>query len=164
MTRDNKYKGENAMKQATYALALIAALLIGLATPSLAEDKAKEHRIAIQVDQNDPAVMNLVLNNVANLMEYYHSKGEQAQIEVVAYGPGLTMLRDDKSPVKPRLKAIKEGSFPSTVTFTACGNTMKAAEKVEGHSIPIVSQAGVVPAGVVRLTELQEQGWSYIRP
>jgi intracellular sulfur oxidation DsrE/DsrF family protein len=127
-------------------------------------EASKTHHIAIQVDQNDPALMNLVLNNVANLTEYYHSKGEQAQVEVVAYGPGLNMLRDDKSPVKDRLKRIKDGSFPSTVTFSACGNTKKGMEKAEGHPIAIVPEARVVPAGVVRLTELQEKGWSYIRP
>ena len=73
-----------------------------LATPVIAAENVKPHRIAIQVDQNDPALMNLVLNNVSNLTEYYHSKGEQVQIEVVAYGPGLNMFRDDKSPVKDR--------------------------------------------------------------
>jgi uncharacterized protein len=109
-------------------------------------------------------MMNLVLNNVSNLLKYYHSKGEEAQVEVVAYGPGLNMLRDDKSPVKDRLKRIKEGSFPSKVQFSACHNTMMGMEKKEGHPIPIVSEATIVPSGVVRLTELQEQGWSYIRP
>jgi intracellular sulfur oxidation DsrE/DsrF family protein len=141
----------------------VAAALV-LAAPAFAADNVKTHRIAIQVDQNDPALMNLVLNNVSNLMEYYHSKGEQAQIEVVAYGPGLNMLREDKSPVKERLKHIKDGSFPLSVSFSACGNTKKNMEKAEGHPITIIAQASVVPAGVVRLTELQEQGWSYIRP
>lgn len=108
--------------------------------------------------------MNLTLNNVSNILEYYHSKGEQAEVEVVAYGPGLNMLRDDKSPVKARLKSIQSGSFPSKVAYAACGNTMTNMEKAEGHAIPIVPEAKVVIAGVVRLTELQEQGWAYIRP
>ena len=142
---------------------LTIAIALMLAAPVFAAD-GKTHRIAIQVDQNDPALMNLVLNNVSNLMEYYHSKGEQAQIEVVAYGPGLNMFREDKSPVKDRIKSIKSGAFPSNVAFSACGNTQKGMEKAEGHPIPIIAEATVVPAGVVRLTELQEQGWSYIRP
>ena len=97
-----------------------------LRRPAIAADNAKTHRIVFQVDQNDPAVMNLMLNNVSNILEYYHSKGEQAEVEVVAYGPGLNMLRDDKSPVKARLKSIQSGSFPSKVAYSACGNTMKA--------------------------------------
>ena len=150
------------MKKIAGLLTIAVALI--LAAPAVAADNVKTHRIAIQVDQNDPALMNLVLNNVSNLMEYYHSKGEQAQIEVVAYGPGLNMFRDDKSPVKDRIKSIKSGAFPSKVAFSACGNTQKGMEKAEGHPIPIIAEATVVPAGVVRLTELQEQGWSYIRP
>ena len=150
------------MKKFAGLLTIAVALI--LAAPAFAADNVKTHRIAIQVDQNDPALMNLVLNNVSNLMEYYHSKGEQAQIEVVAYGPGLNMFRDDKSPVKDRIKSIKSGAFPSNVAFSACGNTQKGMEKAEGHPIPIIAEATVVPAGVVRLTELQEQGWSYIRP
>ena len=102
------------MKQFIRLLAVAAALIAGtlIAVPGHAAD-GKTHRIAIQVDQNDPALMNLALNNVSNLMEYYHCKGEQAQIEVVAYGPGLNMFRDDKSPVKDRIKSIKSGAFPS---------------------------------------------------
>jgi intracellular sulfur oxidation DsrE/DsrF family protein len=154
------------MRHFTRVLGVAAALVAGvmLATPGHAAEKGKAHRIAFQVDQNDPAVMNLVLNNVSNLMAYYHSKGEQVQIDVVAYGPGLNMLREDKSPVKDRIKHIKEGSSPSSVAFSACGNTKKGMEKREGHAVPIIAQASVVPSGVVRLSELQEQGWSYIRP
>ena len=149
------------MRSFVRILAVAAALLF--AASAHAED-AKPHRIAVQIDQNDPAVMNLVLNNVSNLMEYYHGKGEQVQIEVVAYGPGLHMLRDDTSPVKDRLKRIAGSSFPSSIKFSACGNTKAGMEKRDGHAIPIVPEASMVPSGVVRLSELQEQGWSYLRP
>ena len=50
------------------------------------------------------------------------------------------------------------------VAFTACGNTQTAMQKAEGKEIPLVSLAKVMPAGVVRLMELQERGWSYVRP
>lgn len=146
-----------------FAGLLLVAVALVLAGPASAAD-SKAHRVAFHVDQNDPAVMNLVLNNVSNLMEYYHGKNEHVEIEVVAYGPGLHMLRDDTSPVKDRLKQLSGGTFPSSVKFSACGNTQQGMEKREGHAIPIVPEATVVPAGVVRLTELQEQGWAYIRP
>jgi intracellular sulfur oxidation DsrE/DsrF family protein len=154
------------MKRLTYAVAAVVALALGTmaATPGYAAGKAKVHHVVFHVDQNNPAVMNLTLNNVQQMMDYFHGKGEQAEVEVVAYGPGLMMLRQDKSPVKDRLKRIKEGSFPSTVTYSACHNTMMKMEKKEGHPIPIVSEARVVPGGVVRLIELQEAGWSYLRP
>jgi intracellular sulfur oxidation DsrE/DsrF family protein len=144
---------------------LMAAFAVCLAamSSSFAAD-VKSHRVTIQVDQNDPAVMNLALNNVTNIMEMYKAKGQDVQIELVAYGPGLHMLRDDTSPVKDRLKQISDLSFPSQIKFSACNNTKEGMEKREGHPITIVSQASLVPSGAVRLMELQEDGWSYLKP
>ncbi|MGE0750973.1 MAG: DsrE family protein [Variibacter sp.] len=129
-----------------------------------AADGAKAHRVAIQVDQDDPAVVNLVLNNATNVMEHFKSKGEEVEVEVVAYGPGLNMLREDKSAVKDRIARLKDFSYPASVKFSACNNTKEGMEKKEGRSITIIPQAALVPSGVVRLMELQEQGWSYVRP
>lgn len=138
-------------------------LLVLTASPGFAAD-VKEHRVAIQVDQNDAAVMNLALNNATNMIEQYKSKGETVQIEIVTYGPGLHMLRADTSPVQDRIKQIVAASFPSSIKFMACNNTKEGMEKREGKAISIVSQAEIVPSGAVRLIELQEQGWSYLKP
>jgi uncharacterized protein len=144
-------------------LATAVLLSIMLAAPALAGD-AKPHRIAIQIDQNDPQVMNMVLNNANNVIEYYRGKNEDVDVEIVAYGPGLHMLRADDSPVQDRIKRLKELVFPGKIQFSACNNTKQGMEKAEGHPIPIVPEATVVPSGVVRLMELQEAGWSYVRP
>lgn len=124
----------------------------------------KVHRVSIQVDQNDPAVMNLALNNASNIISEYRDKHEDVEVEIVTYGPGLHMLREDTSPVKERIKHIKEASFPSKIQFSACNNTKQGMEKKEGHPISVVSEATIVPSGAVRLIELQEQGWAYLRP
>jgi hypothetical protein len=144
---------------------LATAILFSImfAAPALAAD-AKPHRIAIQVDQNDPQVMNMVLNNANNVIEHYRGKNEEVDVEIVAYGPGLHMLRADDSPVQDRIKKLKELVFPGKIQFSACNNTKQGMEKAEGHPIPIVPEATVVPSGVVRLMELQEAGWSYVRP
>jgi hypothetical protein len=143
--------------------AIAAVMMLAFASlPGVAADK--EHRVAIHVDQNDPAVMNLVLNNATNIMDYYKSKNETVQIEIVTYGPGLNMLRADTSPVQDRIKQAVDASFPSSIKFSACENTKQGMEKREGKSISLVSQAELVPSGAVRLIELQEQGWSYLRP
>lgn len=147
-------------KLTSYCAIFALSLAIG-AQPLRAADP-KVHHVAIQVSVNDPAVMNLALNNAANVAQDYSAKGEEAEVEIVAYGPGLHMLRDDTSPVKARVKSIGESMH--NVVFTACGNTREAMQKAEGKEIPLVSRAKVVPAGVVRLMELQEQGWSYVRP
>ena len=143
-------------------LATVALLSIGFASGAFAAD-GKTHRIAIQIDQNDPAVMNMVLNNATNVIEHYRGKGEDVDVEIVAYGPGMHMLRADTSPVADRIKHLKE-TVAGKIQFSACNNTKQGMEKAEGHAVPIVPEATVVPSGVVRLMELQEQGWSYVRP
>ena len=149
--------------------ATIRSLFVAVAVAILAmsgahAETSKPHRVVIQVDQNDPAVMNLALNNARNLLDYYRDKNEDIEIEIVAYGPGLHMLREDTSPVKDRIKELSDVSFPSKIVFSACNNTKEAMEKHEGHPITIIPQAGIVPAGVVRIIELQEQGYSYVKP
>jgi uncharacterized protein len=100
------------------------------------------------------------------VVEYYRDKHEDADVEIVAYGPGLNMLRDDTSPVKDRIAHIAsaEATFPSKIVFSACNNTLQGMQKREGHKIAIIPQAGIVPSGAVRIMQLEEQGWSYVRP
>jgi intracellular sulfur oxidation DsrE/DsrF family protein len=128
------------------------------------KQSTKAHRLLIQVDQNDPAVMNLALNNATNVIEFYRSKGEEVAVDVVTYGPGLHMLRADTSPVQDRIKQLKSVAFPSKIQFSACNNTKEGMEKKEGHPIELSSDAVLVPSGVIHLMEMQENGWSYIRP
>jgi uncharacterized protein len=142
---------------------LATCLIVSPVTSGLAGD-IKPHRLAIQVDQNDPVLMNLALNNATNVIEYYRAKGEDIDVDLVTYGPGLNMLRADTSPVKDRIKSLKDYAFPSRIQFSACNVTREGMEKKEGHPIAMVSEAVVVPSGVVRLMELQESGWSYVRP
>jgi len=147
-------------------LSLLACALIVLLTlctaSSADEPSSKSHRVAIQVDTNDPATINLVLNNARNVVEYYTARKEEIAIEIVAYGPGLHMLRADTSTVKDRLQSLHE-SMPQ-INFSACENTKHGMEKAEGKEIVLVPEARLVPSGVVRLMELEEQGWSYVRP
>ncbi|MGY3485802.1 intracellular sulfur oxidation DsrE/DsrF family protein [Bradyrhizobium sp. USDA 4011] len=127
-----------------------------------AAPKEKEHHLILQVNSNDPAAMNLTLNNATNVAEYYKGLGEKVKIEVVTFGPGLHMLREDTSPVKARIEEMALSS--PEVSFKACGNTQEKMQKAENKSIPIIKQAEVVKSGVVRVMELQEKGWAYVKP
>jgi uncharacterized protein len=127
-----------------------------------AEPGKRQHKLAIHVDQNDPAVMRLALNNSRNCHELYTSMGDDIAIEIVCYSQGLHMLRDDTSPVKEEIRSTR-ATVPQ-LALSACRNTMRAMEKTEGKTIPLIEEAVVVPAGVVRLIELQEQGFKYVKP
>ena len=151
----------------------VAGLAIAFSSPALAQSQKnpapaaarsaveKTHRVVIQVTQNDPAVMNMALNNAENLVKYYNDKGEKIEIEFVAYGTGLSMVRSDISPVKDRLTAL---SSLKNVTFSGCGNTMAGQSKQENKSISLVPEARIVPSGIARIVELSESGWTYVRP
>lgn len=123
---------------------------------------AKLHKLAIQVDENKPEVMSLALNNAQNVLDYYKAKGEPVRIEIVAYGPGLHMLRDDTSPVKSRIAALSLAE--PNLAFIACENTRTNQSKQEGKAITLITEAKSAPSGVVRLMELQAEGYAYIRP
>ena len=122
----------------------------------------EKHRLALQVSDNDAAKMNAVLNVAANVSKYYSDKGDEVEIQIVAFNAGLHMLRDDTSPVKPRLQSFKQG-MPN-VSFKACENTLEAMTRTEGKEPPLVENADRVKAGVVTLIELGEKGWTIVRP
>ncbi len=140
------------------ALAFSAALL----ATQLAYAAGKTHHVALHVDENDPAVMNLVLNNAANVTRYYESQGDEVVIEIVAYGPGLNMFIPGKSPVEQRISAMSL-EMPN-ITYAACGNTLKKMSEKAGKDVQVMAESHVVQSGVVRLIELQEEGYAYVRP
>ena len=130
-----------------------AAALVAVALPAAAQAQPAKNRALFQVTDNDPARWNLILNNMANLRDGVG--GEGAEIELVAYGPGLLMLKAD-SPVKERLaEALKSG-----VKINACQQTMRGMKFVPGDMVPDI---GYVPSGVVEVMRKQQQGWAYIR-
>src|SRR4051794_34731779 len=94
-----------AMMLVVATLAASGAKEVSVATTTAAN---KVHRVVLQVNSAEPGTMNLALNNATNVEQYYRERGEKVEIEVVAFGAGLHMLRDDTSPVKDRLKAITE--------------------------------------------------------
>jgi uncharacterized protein len=130
--------------------------------PQASSVKKKEHRLILQVNSNDPAAMNLALNNATNVVHHYADLGEKVKIEVITFGPGLLMLRADTSPVKDRIETMAL-STPE-VSFKACGNTQEKMRKAENKDIPLIPEAQVVNSGVVRVMQLEEQGWTYIKP
>ena len=130
-----------------------AAALVAFALPAAAQSQPAKNRALFQVTDNDPARWNMILNNMTNLREGVGSEG--AEIELVAYGPGLLMLKAD-SPVRQRVaEALKSG-----VRINACQNTMQGMKLVPADMLP---EIGYVPSGVVEVMRKQQQGWAYIR-
>lgn len=149
------------MRRSILAAGFAACLALMIAGPARAA-APEAHRLALQITDANPTSMNMVLNVAGNVMSHYQEKGEKIEIKVVAFGPGLMMLRADKSPVKERLVGFMKTH--KSIEFDACNNTLQAMAKKEGKMPPLLPGVTVVPAGAVDLLELNEQGWTIIRP
>ena len=141
-------------KVSLYALAMLMALSAVLLAPAAGFAADAKHKVIFQVSDNDPAKWNLALNNVRNIQQDLGR--DNVEIEVVAYGPGLNMLKLD-STVSARVgDALGQG-----VKIMACENTMTNNKVGKADMLPNI---GYVKAGVVELMVKQQQGYSYIRP
>lgn len=122
----------------------------------------RAHHIVFQINADDVAPMKHVVSNSVNLVRNFRDKREPVQIEIVAYGAGIAMFRNDTSLVRAVLEYI-HANFPE-IAFTVCGSSKAIIEQREGHPMPLIEGTRVVPFGIVRIVELEEAGWSYVRP
>ncbi len=143
----------------SFALILSVAVM---AFPSAHAAEEDVHKLVLQISDKDPQKMNTVLNVAANVSRYYSDKGEEVEIEIVAFNRGLHMLRVDTSPVAKRMQSFSKSM--TNVKFMACGNTHSAMTKKEGKAPELFTFTEMVPAGVVRIIELDEKGWTVVRP
>ena len=135
------------------ALAVVLlACAIGL--PAQAQQASVRPRVVMQVSDNDPAKWNLALNNAKNIQTDLGAAN--VDVELVAYGPGIFMLKAD-SVVGNRV----DEALGAGVKVLACENTMKALKL---GKVDMLARVGYVPAGVVEIMQKQQQGWAYIRP
>lgn len=134
-------------------LSAVAAISL-LASSAQAQPSAQRSKVVIQVSDGDQAKWNLALNNARNIQADLGAAN--VDIEIVAYGPGIGMLKLD-SPVANRVgEATAAG-----VKVIACENTMNGQKLVRGD---MLGSIGYVNAGVVEIMQRQQQGWSYLRP
>ncbi len=140
---------------------LVALGMMGIAamnqTAIAADAGAAKHKLVIQVSTDDARTQKIALNNAVNVQKEYGI--DNVDVEIVAYGPGLGLLTQ-KSPEAKRIQSLAM----QNIRFSACGNTMSAIKRKTGQNPQLVDGVKVVPAGVGRIMELQEQGYAYIRP
>ena len=114
----------------------------------------KRHKIVIQVSDNDSAKWNLALNNAKNLQDDVGAAN--VDIEIVAYGPGIGMLKLESPSASRVADAMK-----ANVKVIACENTMRGQKLTRDDMLPALTY---VPAGVTQIMTRQTQGWAYLRP
>ena len=135
-------------------IALIASLALAGPAPAQTPQASGRPRVVLQMSEADPAKWNLALNNAKNIQTDLGAAN--VEVELVAYGPGIGMLKAD-SVVGNRVdEAIAAG-----VKVVACENTMRNQKLSQND---MLNKIGYVQAGVVEIMQRQQQGWAYIRP
>jgi intracellular sulfur oxidation DsrE/DsrF family protein len=136
---------------------VVVAGLLGLAlavSAAHAQQAPARPKVVLQVSEADPARWNLALNNAKNIQTDLGAAN--VDIELVAYGPGIGMLKAD-SVVGNRV----DEALGAGVKVLACEITMKNQKLVKGD---MLGKVGYVSSGVVEIMQKQQQGWAYIRP
>lgn len=116
-----------------------------------AADKAK---LVVQVSDANPATWNLALNNIRNVQKDLGK--DNVDLELVAYGPGIGMLKAESEVANRIDEAVDSG-----VHVMACENTMRG-QKLGKEDMN--AKIGYVKSGVVEILERQEHGYAYLRP
>ncbi len=137
----------------TRILSSIALFLI-LASNSFAADR----KMAIQINSSDPLTQKMALLNARNLKAVIGK--DNIDVELVVYGPGLSLIKTDKLNSTRVEDLIKKYGLKVSV----CEGTLKRYKKVHGENPDIIDGVSRVSTGAIRLLELQEQGYSYMRP
>ena len=144
-----------ALRAAMGAVIVIGTLAcIRGASAQSASSSGAKNKLVIQVSDADPKKWALALNNAKNVQQDLGK--DQVEIEVVAYGPGLAMLKLDSEIGGRVSEALGDG-----VKLVACENTMTNQKLTREDMLPRI---GYVKSGVVELMNKQQQGFAYIRP
>lgn len=140
-------------KRRTLFHTVVAGVAVGaLPAAAPARPDPGKNSVVLQVSDNDPGKWSLALNNAHNIQVDL----EAVEVEIVVYGPGISMLQGE-SPLAQRVSAAME----SGVKVVACENTMRSRHLTHEDMLPDI---GYVPSGVVELIKKQQQGYAYIRP
>ncbi|MGD8484126.1 MAG: DsrE family protein [Thioalkalispiraceae bacterium] len=139
------------------AMLIAVALSLVSVNVSAADKSLADAKVVLQISDPNPFKQTLVLNVANNLIKHYGQ--DLVDIEIVAFGPGLRLLFADNAN-KGRVNSLAS----SGVKFSACANTSRNMGKALGHPPVLNNNAVTVSAGVVRILELQKQGYSLIKP
>ena len=116
-----------------------------------------EHRIVLQLSDNDPKKQGLVISVAYNLLKFYDP--DKVAIEVVTFGPGIDLLRTENANRKLVESLVAQG-----VRFDVCLNTVDTIERETGKRPDIIPAATPVQVGVGQILALTENGYTLVRP
>jgi len=166
MRHFRKYRNATSRRSIVAVLgdAAMAALLLAIVSPAaraqpapLPDKPFAEHRVVLQLSDNDPKKQSLVISVAYNLLKQYDP--DKVAIEVVAFGPGIDLLRTGNANRKRVESLVAQG-----VRFDVCLNTVDTIERDTGKRPDIIPAAIPVQVGVGQILSLTENGYTLVRP
>src|SRR5262249_36900921 len=157
------HRGIGMTRAKAYRTIIGALLLASMATfaraqqPPLQDKPFAEHKSVLQLSDNDPKREALVLSVANNLLKAYDP--DKVAIEVVAFGPGIDLLRTENASRKMVESLVSQG-----VRFDVCLNTVDTMERETGKRPDIIPAATPVQVGVGQILYLTENGYTLVRP
>lgn len=151
---------------------VLVMLTILILTPrfAAAEDEIK---VVYHADFADPRRFSAMLTSINNMMNYYENELVDADVRIVFVAHGIRFLTDDKLENTPftedealseRRENLKGRLLSQAkargVKLELCDITRTQIDLPEDA---LYEQVTLVPSGVVRIAELQQQGFAYIK-
>jgi intracellular sulfur oxidation DsrE/DsrF family protein len=147
----------------SFASLAVVTLLALSAVPAVAshlKEQPRKHKVVYHLSEAGVDKARFVLGNIDNTLTGVGGPSHVEAIELVVHGPALKTFLT--ATIDPQLKASLAELQAQGVAFGACGNTMKAFH-ISLDQLP--AGAHHLPqGGVVRIMELVEQGYVYLRP
>jgi intracellular sulfur oxidation DsrE/DsrF family protein len=116
-----------------------------------------EHKVVLQLSDNDPRKQGLVISVANNLMKHYDP--DRVAVEIVAFGPGIELLKPDN----PNRKLV-ESLVAQGARVDICLNTVDTLERETGKRPDYIAAATPVQVGVAQILLLTENGYTLVRP
>jgi intracellular sulfur oxidation DsrE/DsrF family protein len=143
---------------------MLAVLSIATAAPAARAQQAPlqdkpfaEHKIVLQLSDNDPKKQGLVISVANNLMKFYDP--DKVAVEIVAFGPGIELLRPDNANRKLVESLVAQGA-----RVDVCLNTVDTIERDTGKRPEYIAAATPVQVGVAQILFLTENGYTLVKP
>jgi intracellular sulfur oxidation DsrE/DsrF family protein len=148
-----------AIGNAVIAASIITAIAsVARAQPApLPDNPFAEHRIVLQLSDNDARKQSLVVSVAYNLLKLYGP--DKVAIEVVAFGPGIDLMHPH-NPSRQRIESL----VAQGVRFDVCLNTVDTVERETGKRPEFIAAATPVQVGVGQILALTENGYTLVRP
>ncbi len=122
---------------------------------------ADKIKVLFHLNSDKPDTVNEALTEVENLLKHYEDTHQNAVVEFVTNGNGLSLLRRDKTKHEKRIKALQQKY--SNLVFVACQNTISRLKREQGVTAQLVEGVVVIDSGVAQIMRRQHQGWAYIQ-